>query len=291
MFDSKSITLSSKGGNIKVHLISTGAVKVKERFRERRWKGYAAVFDFIFDKTFTEWLPIWCMIVEHPEGIYIFDTGENANVSNPKYFKSSGLFANWFNKSQFKFEVHRNEEIDIHLATLKIDKSKIRSIVLTHLHLDHIDGLYHFENSPVYINRREWEKPYGDLPKLYPKWFSPILIDLNESFDLFNNAYYLTNAKDIIIVSTPGHTWHHCSIILRSNEGYIFFGGDMCYDQQQLTNEKYAGVNCSPTLAKDTYSIVKKFMEKYKTVFIASHDKESGNRLFNQSFWQMTNDL
>jgi hypothetical protein len=43
--------------------------------------------------------------LQHPEGVFVIDTGENANVNDPGYFKSSGMFANWFDTTQFKFKV------------------------------------------------------------------------------------------------------------------------------------------------------------------------------------------
>jgi len=280
---SKSFT-SIDGHPIKVHLVSTGAVAVKTKFREARRKGLLAMIDFILDKTFTEWMPIWVMIIEHPEGIFVIDTGENSNVSDRGYFRSSGWFANWFNTSQFKFNVDREEEIDKQLESLKIPKEKIKTVVLTHLHLDHIDGLKYFPQTPIMVNKSEWEKPFGDLPRLYPQWFKPVLIDLDDKYDAFEHAYFLTISKDLILVRTPGHTWHHCSVILKTADAYIFFGADICYLQQQLIDEKYSGANASHRLSKDTYSKVKLFCENKKVVFIPSHEAAAAERLKNLQY-------
>ena len=74
------------------------------------------MLSFLFDKNFTEWLPIYVMIIEHPEGVFIIDAGEIADVNNKDYFKSSGFIADWFDKSQFKFSVDREDEIDQAIA-------------------------------------------------------------------------------------------------------------------------------------------------------------------------------
>lgn len=279
MFPSHSIILTSNGKPVTVHLVSTGAVTVKTKFREAKRTGLPAMIEFMLDKNFTEWMPIWCMIIEHPEGVFVIDTGENANVNDKDYFKSSGMFANWFDTTQFKFKVEREEEIDRQLQQLNIPVEKVKSVVLTHLHLDHIDGIRHFPNTPIIVNRNEWNKPFGDLPKLYPSWFAPTLVDLKESFDIFEHAYFLTEAKDIVMVHTPGHTWHHCSVILKTDSHHIFFGADICYSQQQLINEKYSGTNCSHKLAQQTYSKVKAFAGKHSAVYIPSHEAAAGERL------------
>ena len=134
---------------VKVHLVSTGAVSVKTKFRDANKTGMLAMLDFILDKKFTEWMPIWVMIIEHPEGVFVIDTGENAGVNDPNYFKSSGLFANWFNTAQFKFIVNKEEEIGPQLNDLQIPIEKIKAVVLTHLHLDHIDGLKYFPSTLI----------------------------------------------------------------------------------------------------------------------------------------------
>jgi N-acyl homoserine lactone hydrolase len=279
MFDRQTVEIKTQGRPTKIHLFSTGAVSVKTKFREATKTGFLAMIDFILDKNFTEWMPIWVMIIEHPEGTFVIDTGENADVNNPGYFKSSGMFANWFDTTQFKFKVDKNEEVGPQLKDLGIPIEKIRAVILTHLHLDHIDGLRYFPSTPIIVNRREWEKPYGDLPKLYPAWFKPGLIDLSEQLDVFEHAQYLTESRDLLLVETPGHTPHHCSVVLRADDCTIFFAADICYSQSQILEEKYSGANASYKMSKATYDKVKRFAKKHRLIFLPSHDKDAPTRL------------
>jgi len=279
MFDRQTVQLTTRGQAVRVHLVSTGAVSVKTKFREATKTGLLAMVDFILDKKFTEWMPIWVMIVEHPEGVFVIDTGENADVNNPGYFKSSGRFANWFDTTQFKFKVVRDEEVGPQLDRLNIPMGKIKAVVLTHLHLDHIDGLKYFPSTPIIVNRKEWERPFGDLPKLYPSWFKPTLVDLDEQFDVFEHVHYLTAAKDMLLIETPGHTYHHCSVLMKADNCAIFFAADICYTQYQIIEEKYSGTNAAHKLAKDTYNRVKQVAKNNKLIFIPSHDADAAVRL------------
>lgn len=279
MFSPQTVEVHLKGVPVKVHLVSTGAVSVKTRFRDAVRKGIWAQLDFILDKKFTEWMPIWVMVIEHPEGIFVLDTGEISEVNSPGYFKSSGFFVNWFDTTQFKFIVNREEEIGPQLTRLQIPVEKIKAVVLTHLHLDHIDGLKYFPSTEIIVNRHEWENPYGDLPKLYPPWFAPTLKDPGEQYENFDKAFYLTKARDLLLVHTPGHTYGHCSVILEADEGCIFFGADVCYSQQQLIDEKYSGANASHKLAQKTYAAVRSFAKKHRTIFIPSHEAAAAERL------------
>jgi glyoxylase-like metal-dependent hydrolase (beta-lactamase superfamily II) len=280
MFDNVSIEVKIQNTPTKVHAICTGAVSVKTKFRETSKKGLASRLDFIIDRNFTEWMPIWVWVIEHPERIFIIDTGENADVNNPDYFDSSGIFSKWFNRSTFKFEVSREQEIDKQIRKLNINPGDA-TVILTHLHLDHIDGLQFFPGSNVIVHQLEWERPYGDLPKLYPQWFRPTLINLNETYDCFRSSAYLTRSRDLIALHTPGHTNGHMSVLLKTDDIDILFAGDVCYHQSQLVNDKYAGVNVSFRNAGATYANIKRFAEKRSCIFLPSHDKEAGYRLQN----------
>src|SRR4029079_15214962 len=144
-FPATSIELTSTSGKpLKVHLISTGGVIVKTKFRQANTTGLFAKISFILDRKYTEWLPIWVMVIEHPEGIFVIDTGENSDISNPDYFNFAGTVVKWFNTTQYKFKVERDEEIDRQLQAIGISAEKIKTAILTHLHLDHVDGLRHF---------------------------------------------------------------------------------------------------------------------------------------------------
>jgi len=285
-FPATSIELTSTSGKpLKVHLISTGGVIVKTKFRQANTTGLLAKISFILDRKYSEGLPIWVMIIEHPEGIFVIDTGENSDISNPDYFNFAGTVVKWFNTTQYKFKVERDEEIDRQLQAIGISAEKIKTAILTHLHLDHVDGLRHFPQTHIIVNKAEWERPYGDLPKLYPSWFKPDLVDLNEKYDVFDKAYYVTTSKDIILVQTPGHTWHHCSVILKTEQCDIFFGADICYEQVQIIDDKYSGANASHKLSKDTYSKVRAFCKNHKTIFIPSHEAAAATRLNKRAFY------
>jgi len=279
MFNTQSINLTSGGKPVKIRLLSAGSVAVKTRFKKSRFNGYAAMADFIFDRKFTEWLPIWVMVVEHPEGIFVVDAGEITSVNQPGYFKSSGFVADWFDRSQFKFTITREEEIDAQLHALNIAHENVKTVVLTHLHFDHTDGVKHFPNTDILVSRAEWQKPFGDLPKLYPTWFKPRLVELSDTFDVFDKVHYLTQARDMMLVETPGHTFHHSSVLLKLDGIYILFAADICYSQQQLLEGSFPGNNASNALAQKTYNTVKAFAQNHKTVFIPSHEAESAERL------------
>ena len=63
MFDRQTVEIKTQGQPAKIHLLSTGAVSVKTKFREATKTGFLAMIDFMLDKNFTEWMPIW--VIDH----------------------------------------------------------------------------------------------------------------------------------------------------------------------------------------------------------------------------------
>lgn len=275
----KALTIANQP--VRIHGISTGRACVKMKFRETNKKGALAALSFLLDKNFTEWLPVRVWVIEHPEGIFLIDTGVSAKVTDESYYKACGYFAKWFNKTHFGFNISREDEIDRQLNQIGISTNAVNRIILTHLHLDHVDGLKHFPKTPVMINRSEWEKPFGNVPELYPDWFNPEPVSLDRKYDSFNKASFLTDNQDMIFVETPGHTHGHASVLLKTDQAYICFAGDVVYHQSQLLENKYAGANADFKAAKTTYASIKRFAENNKTIFLPSHDMESTTRLVN----------
>jgi glyoxylase-like metal-dependent hydrolase (beta-lactamase superfamily II) len=279
MFAPASIHLTAAGRPIGIHLFSTGQGKDKRRFMHARFKGALSLLDSILDHRFTDWLPIWVMVIQHPEGTFVIDTGERAEASHPAWFKTAGHLPGWFVGSQFKFSITRDQEIDRQLAALHIPIHRITAIVLTHLHFDHTGGLYHFPNTPALLHRVEWQHPFGALPKLYPPGFQPTLLDLDESYGPFKKVHYLTKSRDLALVHTPGHTYGHCSILVKTDTHHLLFAADICYNQQQLLDDKFAANAANYRLARQTYAAVKTYAREKPLIFLPSHDPDSATRL------------
>jgi N-acyl homoserine lactone hydrolase len=68
---------------VTIHAIQTGLVQIKRAQRVRKPGGLLRV---LTDNQWTEWLPIFAWVIDHPEGIFVVDTGETARSTEPGYF-------------------------------------------------------------------------------------------------------------------------------------------------------------------------------------------------------------
>ena len=279
MFEAITQELTMNDQPVRVHALSTGVVIVPKKFKEGKRKGLWAKLDILLDSEFAEWMPVWVWVIEHPEGVFLIDSGAHSKINNDDYFKKSGFFAHWFNRKYFKFQINREQEIDQQLLRLSLSSKNIQAIILTHLHIDHTDGLSHFPDTKVLVSKVEWDQPSGHLPKLYPPWFKPELISYEQKYKCFDQACFLTKNMDLIALHTPGHTHGSMSVLLKTDQCDLLFVGDVCYEQNQIISNHFSGANINFLKAKDSYEKIKQLAKTDKIIVLPSHDGEAGIRL------------
>lgn len=266
-------------GGIKIHGIMTGLVKVKRSHRNQSL-GISAI---IVDPSWTAWMPIYTWLIEHPEGLILIDTGENAKVNDKNYFKCDQING-FVYRTILRFKVKKNQELPAQLKKLGFSTDDIRWVVLTHLHLDHVDGVQFFPNAEFLLSSVEKRQPTGNVPCLLPTWFAPRTIDYQAiSLAGFDNGFYLTQAKDIVLLPTPGHTYGHQSVLFLNNESPVLFAGDATFDQEQLLKDKVAGISADKKAARDTLKRIRTLGSDTPLIYLPSHDPYSATRLVQSS--------
>lgn len=268
---------------MKVHAIQTGTVAVKERQRSGAGPGPLRLPLTLADRNWTDPLPIHAWAIEHPEGVIVVDTGETARVND------RGYFPGWhpYYRLGVREWVEPENEIGPQLRAVGISPGDVRWVVVTHLHTDHAGGLGHFPESEILVTRPEFEnasgvlgKIRGFLPDRWPDWFSPKLIDLEPaSFGPFPESLKLTDAGDVVIVGTAGHTPGHVSVVLEEGEASLFFAGDTSYTERLMIAGKADGVSPDLGAARLTLGRIQEFTRQRDVVYLPSHDPDSAERL------------
>jgi N-acyl homoserine lactone hydrolase len=268
---------------MKIHAIQTGTVALTTRWREGAGRGRRRLLHTLLDREWTEPLPIYAFAIEHPEGVIVVDTGETARVSEP------GYFPRWHPLLRFavREQVAPEQEIGPQLEQLGIRPSDVRRVVMTHLHTDHAGGLHHFPNSEILVSRAELAYASGLLGRVrgYPnrRWpasFDPTTIDLpSVPFGPFPASLRLTEAGDVTLVPTPGHTPGQVAVVIEEGDHSVFLAGDSSYTEDSMLNGVADGVGSDERAQRLTHERIRAYAAATPTVYLPAHDPETATRL------------
>ena len=188
-------------------------------------------------------IPIVAFLVEHPTaGKILIDTGFHPSVAvDPK--QNLGRLS----AQAFKPQMEASDAVPAQLRGLGIEPSEIRTVVMTHLHVDHASAMSEFPAATFVFSRQEWEaattvsRPaiHGYVRRQFDHAFDYRWIDFETSRDVdsyatFGRAVDLFGDGSVRLVYTPGHTLGHLSVVLRLSGREALLTADAAYTRHAI---------------------------------------------------------
>jgi N-acyl homoserine lactone hydrolase len=193
-------------------------------------------------------IPVPCpsFLVRHPTaGNVLIDTGLHPSIaSDPRH--NFG----WLASRAVTPVLETGEDIPAQLRAKGLDPRQIRTVVMTHLHVDHASAMSEFPESTFVFSEAEWadatagSRPLlrGYIPSHYDLLFDYLMVDFESedeqapigSYGSFARTFDLFGDGSIRLAYTPGHSAGHMSVILRLPRRDFVVGGDLVYTFRQL---------------------------------------------------------
>ena len=163
-----------------------------------------------------------CILVRTGDELVLIDTGNGPKMTT---------------KEQTIFGLAPSEGILHSLATHGVAPAEINTVLLTHLHMDHVGGASHveddepvisFPNARYVAQRREWEDAIHNYSHMRASYRLENLLPIQRSGRLELLDGDAEVAPGISVHVTGGHTPAHQCVFLRSRGETGVFLADVC---------------------------------------------------------------
>ncbi len=239
--------------------------------------------EIMLDRQWAGPLPIYAYLIEHPEGLFVVDTGDTARNSRRDWLPRT----NPFFQHQVQIRVAPEEEIGPQLQRLGVDVARdVRAVAMTHLHHDHTGGLDHFPHTPILAAAdglraaRRQRGLIGAVPRTWPRWFAPEPFTFDAGpVGPFRRSAALTHDGSIRVVQTPGHMVGHVSVIARGIDHTYILAGDLTYRQRNLLADQVDGVTIGVETSLHSQHAIQAFAQQEPTILLPAHDPDATERL------------
>jgi N-acyl homoserine lactone hydrolase len=268
--------------NIKaVHVLSSGWA---EQHKEHRYGTSKPKLWWIL--TSRSWVrtPINYFLIEHRDGLFLFDTGLDPAIVTDKHYISS-FIGRFLLRRIFRLHLNDDDRLDKVLSRHGFSATDIRKAVISHLHFDHVGGIAEIPQAELLVGTREWAqlslphperewvlREHIEIPNAnwYPFAFQPTDDPL---FSEFGGIYDVIGDGSLVLIPTPGHTVGSVSMLIRSG-GWspILLVGDLTYEAALIDNDVVPGTG-DPAELYSTYAKVRRLKEQLPDLAIVpSHD-------------------
>ena len=218
-------------------------------------------------------IPINMCIIDHPKGLVVFDTGNNAAVSDGKCAShwAAGM-CDFLKPNQ-----RREDVIDMQLKKLGFSPDRVKVVVTSHGHLDHIGNIKLFPKAIHVIQKKElyqvwWPEKFQRGPAFVMADFDGAARDFN--YVELQGDYDLFGDGSITVLSTPGHTLGHQSLRVKLGSGKtLVLSQDAIWMKENL--EGYpAGLNYSVKDYTDSINRLKAIRDLEDAEIFMAHDQD-----------------
>jgi N-acyl homoserine lactone hydrolase len=202
-----------------------------------------------------------CYFIHHSsEGYLLWDTGITDRLAAlPEGQTVPALGQTW----------HRTQTLVAALAAFGVKPADVRYVALSHWHPDHTGNLDEFPDATVIIQKAEWDYAMA-LPQ---KPFSP-----DHKSQLIEGDKDLFGDGSLIILSTPGHTPGHQSLLVHLvRTGDVVLSGDVVHFQSNWDNRRVPDFNYDKAQSSASMEKIARVLDEKHGQLWINHDKPSSD--------------
>ncbi|MGZ5125820.1 MAG: N-acyl homoserine lactonase family protein [Burkholderiales bacterium] len=207
-----------------------------------------------------------CYLIQRANGLLLWDSGINDGVAAmPEGFQRSKVAPRYTLRSAFSAQ----------LSAMGIQPVQIGHVAFSHTHGDHVGNANLFTSGTLYIQQAEYDAAFGSeaISKWgfevasYEKLRTSKTLKLNSDHDVFGDG-------SVMIISTPGHTPGHQSLLVRlPRRGPVILSGDVVHLQENWTARRVPSFNYDAEQSRKSMEKIAALMAQTGAELWINHDK------------------
>jgi N-acyl homoserine lactone hydrolase len=210
-----------------------------------------------------------CYLIRHSKGLMLWDSGYADAVAALPDGLDTPISV-----------VHLPRTLVSQLAEIGVAPAQITHLAFSHTHADHVGNANLFTSATLYMQEEEYAAAFGpDAAKFnfaaanYEKLRSSPVVKLKGDHDVFGDG-------SVTIVSTPGHTPGHQSLLVRlPKTGPILLSGDMAHFQDNWENRRVPSFNFNKEETLKSMDKVAALLASTGAKLWINHDKAQSERM------------
>jgi 4-pyridoxolactonase len=205
--------------------------------------------------------PVYSVLIEHPEGLFLFDTGFDEDLVNEK----------------LPFELPEQTEaqrLPAQLERAGFSADDVDAVINSHLHFDHCGGNKYLTRATTYLHADEIREarspePFEVLGYADRSWDRP-----GAAFSLLSGDVEL--AKGLHLFHTPGHTIGHYSLLVElEGRRPLLFMADVSYTPAAYEKDQQAGFHWNPVAGVRSIRRIKQLAREWDAEIFFTHDMDT----------------
>jgi N-acyl homoserine lactone hydrolase len=212
-----------------------------------------------------------CYLIRHGDRLFLWDSGmSDAIAGKPEGVSAAGgLLTLWVRKT-----------LASQLQMLDVAPTAVTDLAFSHFHADHVGNANLFTAAKLYIQEPEYAAAFGaDAAKfgfniaLYGKLRDNPTVKLNGDYDVFGDG-------SVVILSTPGHTPGHQSLLVRlPRTGPVVLSGDMVHFEDNWVHRRVPSRNFNREQTLASMDKVAALLQKEHAQLWINHDKAQSDTI------------
>jgi N-acyl homoserine lactone hydrolase len=216
-----------------------------------------------------------CWLIKHGNEWLVWDTGVPESAHNDP--------RGWSTLPKL-IVYHLDKTLTDQLAEIGLKPRDVTHVAISHTHGDHIGNMGLFPNSTIWMQQAEYswisspDGPNENVNQLMA--LARKLLGTPNNLKLVPGDTDVFRDGSVILVSTPGHTPGHQSLLVHlKNFGFIILSGDVVHLEESFEKNIVPSLNTNKQESIASMEKIRQMISTYGAMLFINHDKKQVDTL------------